>query len=96
MKKIYEQGATASRWPAAVRPVMAKSRCACSSGCGSVETMAHYEAAKYFNPDVDYILTSAVRTLGVSRSAMAASMISSSTRRAPAAAVRSSRHLRRA
>ena len=58
LKKIYEQGGD--------RIEMAGS---CATGYGeelmrhafhldegSVETMAHYEAAKYFNPDVDYIL----------------------------------------
>ena len=58
MRKIYEQGED--------RIEMAGS---CATGYGeelmrhafhldegSVETMAHYEAAKYFNPNVDYIL----------------------------------------
>ena len=58
LRKIYEQGED--------RIEMAGS---CATGYGeelmrhafhldegSVETMAHYEAAKYFNPNVDYIL----------------------------------------
>lgn len=43
---------------------------------GVVETLAHYTAAKQFNPDVDYILDIGVKTLSVSKFAMATSMIS--------------------
>ena len=61
---------------------------------GIVETMAHFYAARAFNPRSISSSTSAVRTSSVSRSKTASSTIFSSTRLVPLAAARSSRRLR--